>query len=115
MKCFHCNESPILLAECKCIAYYIIGFQGETRLFIHQGSHDHPVAKGILRISIQRTCDLVLKILSNTTPAGPRHLQLNISKQMLFDAVICDDGTPLETKEILSLFEEMKPLVHTSR
>ena len=50
--CFHCGVAPILLKECPCVVYYVLPNENRTRLFIHQGTHRHPVAKGVFRLAI---------------------------------------------------------------
>ena len=78
--CFHCGEAPVLLKDCPSIVYYILTEDNRSRLFIHQGTHRHPVAKGVLRSAIQRTRELVSRVVSEVPTTGPRHLQLNIAK-----------------------------------
>ena len=116
LKCFHCDESPMLLGECPCIVYYILATDnGWTQLFIHQGTHNHPVARGVLRSAIQRTKELVTHVISEGHTSGPRHLQLNLAKQMVMGAVVRDNGDQLSCNELLSILHEMRPLVHTQR
>ena len=76
----------------------------------------HPVAKGVLRLAIPKTRELVSKVVSNVpTKTGPRHLQLNIAKQMVMGVVMQEDGSELHSNELMSILEEMRPLVHTHR
>ena len=98
------------------MVYYILPNENRTRLFIHQGTHTHPVAKGVFRLAIQKTRELVSQVVSNIpATTGPRHLQLNIAKQMVMGAVIREDGSELNSNELMSILEEMRPLVHTHR
>ena len=89
------------------MVYYVLPNENRTRLFIHQGTHMHPVAKGVLRLAIQKTCELVSQVVSNVPTTGPRHLQLNITKQMVMGVVMREDGLELHTNEIMSILEEM--------
>ena len=41
LSCFHCGNAPTLLRECLCLAYYILPKENKSRLFRHQGSHNH--------------------------------------------------------------------------
>ena len=113
--CFHCGKSPVLVMECPCVVYYVLAEGNMTRLFIHRGTHNHPVAKGVLRVAIQKTRDLVSRLVTEAPQSGPRHMQLNIAKQMVMGAVIREDGKSLESNELLSILEEMRPLVYTHR
>ena len=59
LACFHCGDVATLLRDCECVAYYILTEGNKTRFFIHQGTHNHPIAKGVLRSTIKRTKTLV--------------------------------------------------------
>ena len=91
------------------MVYYVLPNESRSRLFIHQGTHTHPVAKGVFRLAIQKTRELVSQVVSNIPATGPRHLQLNIAKQMVMGAVIREDGSELNSNELMSILEEMRP------
>ena len=104
-----------MLRDCKCVAYYILTEGNKTRLFIHQGTHNHLVAKGVLRSAIKRTRTLVERVMLEVPTTGPRHMQLHLAKEMVLGAVIREDEGPLNNVKLLSILEEMRPLVQTNR
>ena len=77
---FHCGDVATLIRDCECVAYYILTEGNKTRLFIHQGTHNHLVAKGVLRAAIKRTRTLVERVMSEVPSTGPRHMQLHLAK-----------------------------------
>ena len=115
LACFHCGNVATLLRNCECVGYYILTEGNKTRLFIHQGTHNHPVAKGVLRAAIKKTRTLVERVMLEVPTNGPRHMQVHLAKQMVLGAVICKDGGPQNNVELLSILEEMRPLVQTNR
>ena len=115
LACFHCGDVATLLRDCECVAYYILIEGNKTRLLIHQGTHNHPVAKGVLRSAIKRTKTLVERVMSKAPTTGPRHMQLHLAKEMVLGSVIRENGGPLNNVELLSILEEMRPLVQSNR
>ena len=107
--------SPLLLRDCECVAYYILAEGNKTRLFIHQGTHNHPVVKGVLRSTIKRTKTLVERVMSKVPTSSPRHIQLHLAKEMVLGAAIRENGGPLNNVKLLSILEEMRPLVQSNR
>ena len=53
--------------------------------------------------------------MSEVPTTGPRHMQLHLAKEMVLRAVIRENGGPLNNVELLSILEEMRPLVQTNR
>ena len=115
LACFHCGDVATLLRDCECVAYYILKEGNKTRLFIHQGTHNHPIAKGVLRSVIKRTRTLVERVMSEVPTTGPLHMQLHLAKEMGLGAVIRENGGSLNNVELFSILEEMRPLVQSNR
>ena len=104
-----------MLRDCECVAYYILTEGNKTRLFIHQGTHNHPIAKGVLRAAIKQTRTLVERVMSEVPTTGPQHMQLHLAKEMVLGAVIRENGGPLNNVELISILEEMRPLFQSNR
>ena len=100
LACFHCGNVAVLLRECQCVAYYILFSENKSRLFIHQGDHKHPVAKGVLRASLKKTKTLVERVMAEVPTKGPQHLQFHLAKQMVLGTEACKDGGRLNNVEL---------------
>ena len=47
LKCYHCNVDPVVMRHCKAVAIYVLSDNGMSRLFLHQGTHYHPIGEGL--------------------------------------------------------------------
>lgn len=108
LSCFYCGEAPILLKDYPCFVYYVLIDDNRSRLFIHQGTHKHPIARGVLWSAIQKTHHLVSQLIAKVPTIGPRNLRLNIAKQMVMGDVMREDGEEIHSNELTSILEEMR-------
>ena len=53
--------------------------------------------------------------MSEVPTTRPWHMQLHLAKEMVLGAVIRENGELLNNVELLSILEEMRPLVQTNR
>ena len=116
---FHCEVAPKLLKECPCVvlAWCIMFYPMKTGL-VCSSTKEHILIqqqREFLVWQYKKLESLFHKQYLIFSPTGPRHLQLNIAKQMVMGPVIREDGSELNSNELMSILEEMRPLVHTHR
>lgn len=115
LSCFYCKRSPILRKKCNCVAYYVMSTPKMTRLLIHVGTHDHIVQRGIIRAHVKELRSTVEEMVRNFSGAGPRHLQLTITKRLVTSALMHEEGVAVTNTEFLMMLEELEPLVQKNR
>ena len=119
LKCYHCELDPKVLRRCEAIALYVLTSTGMSRLFVHRGTHYHPVGEGIRRSSLKNTRIMVQKFLSMLPTLGARHIQMNLAKDIGLQSVACEHQNQQNIKigpnQLGALFDELEPLVMTKR
>ena len=88
-----------------------------TRLMLHLGVHDHPVQPGTSKAMIERVRRAVSDMLKGRGSVGPRKLQMDIVKDMLFSYMSKNENTSFDLgdHELCSFLEELGPLVEDKR
>lgn len=118
--CHFCRRSPYCIETCKCMVYYVMPHDKHmTRMMLHVGTHLHEVQAGTSQAMIEKTKHLVAKVVGVDRSAGPRKIQMNVAKEMIFSALV-DDGTNDHGKaigdvELTNFLEELVPLVENQR
>ena len=119
LKCYHCDLDPIVLRHCEAVAVYVLSDNGMSRLFVHQGTHYHPIGEGIRRASLKNTRDMVQKFLSQVPSAGPKQIQVSLAKEIVLQSVTSSSRTEqhekMGPKQLDALLDELEPLVLTKR
>ncbi len=89
---FHCKicfHPPSCLALCTAQIYYIFSTSpGMQRACIHLGHHDHPVAEGQCRESVDSTYQRVAAEVAKTPKATISSIQMAASKTFLTDYLL---------------------------
>ena len=88
-----------------------------TRLMLHLGVHDHLVQLGTSKAMIERVRRAVSDMLKGRGSVGPRKLQMDIVKDMLFSYISKNENTSFDLgdHELCSFLEELGPLVEDKR
>ena len=119
LKCYHCELDPTVLRCCEAIALYVLTSTGMSRLFVHRGTHYHPVGEGIRRSSLKNTRIMVQKFLSMLPTTGARQIQMNLAKHIVLQSIVCEHQNQEHIKIVPSqlgaLFDELELLVMTKR
>lgn len=119
LKCYHCNIEPIVIRHCEAVATYVLSGKGMSRLFLHQGTHYHPVGEGISRALLKKTREMVQKFVSQVPTAGPRQIQVSLAKDIVLGSIIKPSNIEVNKKmgpnELHALLDELEPLVYTKR
>ena len=119
LKCYHCGMDPLVLHRCEAIALYILSSARMSHLFVHCGTHYHPLGEGIRQSSIKNNSSMVQKFLSMLPSAGARQIQLNIAKDIVLQFVSCEhqdqEQKIIGPQQLGALLDELEPLVKTTR
>ena len=83
LKCYHGDVDPVVMRHCKAVAIYVQSHNGMSRLFLHQGTHYHPIGQGIRREMLKSTREMVQKFISQVPSANPRQVQVSLAKEIL--------------------------------
>ena len=67
-----------------------------TQLMLHLGEHDHLVQLGTSKAMIERVRRAVSDMLKGRGSAGPRKLQMDIVKDMLFSYMSKNENTSFD-------------------
>ena len=116
--CHFCQKTAYCVQKCKCMVYYVMPKDPSvTRLMLHLGVHDHPVQPGTSKAMIERVRRAVSDMLKGRGSVGPRKLQMDIVKDMLFSYMSKNENTSFDLgdHELCSFLEELGPLVEDKR
>ena len=116
--CHFCHKTAYCVQKCKCMVYYVMPKDPSfTRLMLHLGVHDHPVQPRTSKAMIERVRRAVSDMLKGRGSAGPRKLQMDIVKDMLFTYMSKNENTSFDLgdHELCSFLEELGPLIEDKR
>ena len=110
----------MVLRHCKAIAIYVLNVDNSmSRLFLHQGTHYHPIGEGISRALLKKTRGLVQKFISKVPSAGPRQVHVSLAKDIVLQSVISTTNNANNEKmdpcKLEVVLDELQPLVLTKR
>ena len=88
-----------------------------TQLMLHLGVHEHPVQPSTSKAMMERVRRAIFDMLKGHKSVGPRKLQMDIVKDMLFSYMSRKEKTTIELgdHELCSFLEELGPLVEDKR
>lgn len=118
--CHYCKRPAYCVETCRCMVYYVMPHDSTmTRMMLHLGSHQHAVQPGTSKIMIDKTKQLVSKMLKADRSAGPRKIQMGVAKEMIFSTIVEenteDNASMVGEVELSNFLEELVPLVESQR
>ncbi len=117
MVCHFCSKNALCIESCECFVYYVMP-SDETcsRLMIHRGTHSHNVCDGTSKSLIDRTKEMVNKVLGVDHMAGAKKVQMCVAKEIVSASLIRPDGEfdKICEQELYAVADEMGPLVQDS-
>lgn len=118
--CHYCRKPAYCVETCKCMVYYVMPHdKSMTRMMLHLGNHMHQVQPSTSMAMIENTKLIVSKMLQVDRTAGPRKIQMNVAKEMIFSTMV-EEGAKDQTNivgdvELYNFLEELVPLVENQR
>ena len=83
-----------------------------SRAYIHFGTHEHPVAKGNCRATMEQIRDIVMAQVAKTPTAKASTIEIAVGKELLMKELIDEDsnGKALSEDELNLIFEKWSSL-----
>ena len=112
--CRICKSPPSCLDSCPCRMYYVVNKSSLNRACIHVGTHQHPIAKGICRESVERVTKIVGNEVNKTPTAKNSAIALAASKEFLSSEIFAldreDTPEPLRGDSLVKVMERFRIL-----
>jgi hypothetical protein len=117
--CRLCKNTPSCLKMCSCKMYYIISKNPlMTRVAVHIGTHDHPVADGEYREAMDLIQDQILTEVARIPNTKTSAIGLAVGRELLLKGLLDEgnDGRKLTECKLALVFDKWAKLgSHTVR
>ena len=105
--CSICKNPPSCIATCSAKVYYVLGKQSSTCVFVHLGTHSHPVKDGELRDMRDRTRSLIGEQMERMPGATNSSIVMETTKELLGEFLL----RPEEDSSRVMDFTDLVPVL----